>query len=94
LNKQSGPSPYPRVMKKFWGKIWSKKIEHNHDGYWLEEVRQKAPQAKMTDIVVSPEEIEKLLKRASNWAAPGPDKLHNHQRSPQDLGPRRSYIGS
>ena len=60
--------------RKFWEGIWSVETEHNKDAVWLDDIRKKMGNIEtMEDIVISAEDVLYVIKKMTNWKAPGPD---------------------
>ncbi|KAL3273358.1 hypothetical protein HHI36_014806 [Cryptolaemus montrouzieri] len=72
-----GAPPSPNDVRTFWSGIWENDISHDENAFWMDEVESKIPKHNMPDITITAEDISGTLKRSNNWAAPGPDRLHN-----------------
>ncbi|XP_045466648.1 uncharacterized protein LOC123675343 [Harmonia axyridis] len=68
----------PEAARDFWAEVWSRESTHDESAYWIEEAQQKIPNELMEEVQVQKSDIVETLKRSNNWAAPGPDKLHNY----------------
>lgn len=65
-------------VTQFWANLWENPTEHNGDGMWLaEEERQCDGIGDMTAVVVTAQDIREATRYTRNWAAPGPDFVHN-----------------
>ena len=60
--------------KKFWEGIWSVETEHDKDAVWLDDIKKKMRNIEdMEDIVISAEDVLYVIRKMTNWKAPGPD---------------------
>ena len=60
--------------KKFWEGIWSVETEHDKDAVWLDDMKKKMRNIEeMEDIVISAEDVLYVIRKMTNWKAPGPD---------------------
>lgn len=81
-NLEVGPnaqseSPKPDEMHGYWNNIWADDEPHS-DGFVTESIRSNTPEYSMQPIRVSEQDLSYVLKKLSNWSAPGVDKIHNY----------------
>ena len=60
-------------LKKFWGDIWSKSIDHNRDVKWLKDLQSEVNVSEQEKVDITKEHLKKILGRVPNWKLPGPD---------------------
>ena len=67
-------APDGKEATEFWSGIWSSPGTHNKDVAWLKRVKDKLKSVKKQGKVkVTIEDVVEVIKRMSNWKAPGPD---------------------
>ena len=60
--------------KKFWEGIWSVETEHDKNAVWLDDIKKRMRNIEaMEDIVISAEDVLYVIRKMTNWKAPGPD---------------------
>lgn len=65
-------------VTQFWANLWENPVQHSDDGMWLaEEERQCNGVGDMTAVVVTAQDVREATRYTRNWAAPGPDFVHN-----------------
>ena len=68
--------PDAAESKKFWEGIWSVETEHDKDAVWLDDIKKKMGNIEaMEDIVISAEDVLYVIRKMTNWKAPGPDRV-------------------
>ena len=73
---KTGEVPDAAESKKFWEGIWSVEKRHDDGASWLGDVREQMRDVKqMDDIVVETEGVQRVIRKMSNWKAPGPDMV-------------------
>ena len=68
--------PDKKEAHKFWGSIWGERKEHQNNAKWLKNFKREEFQEckeKQEEIEITSEKIKKILRKMSNWRAPGPD---------------------
>ena len=65
----------------FWKTLWTKKDEGNPDAEWLNEIEKifatMIPVVDTGDVITTPNEFLKCVKKKRNWSSPGPDLIVN-----------------
>ena len=70
-------TPDPEEATTFWKTIWSEPSSHNKGAEWLKEVKEKMSDLrKQENIKISIEDVKLVIRKMSNWKAPGPDGVH------------------
>ena len=70
--------PSAEDLKRYWGGIFGKRIQHNEDADWLKEEEatpENVPQDEWVDITIG--ELHDAVKNVVNWKAPGLDQVQN-----------------
>jgi hypothetical protein len=76
---QANEIPTKEEVTEFWTGIWSNKVEHRSEAYWIQEVEQKMMQTQpMQDEPVTEAQLKVVIRRLKNWKAPGLDKIQNY----------------
>ncbi|XP_044745177.1 uncharacterized protein LOC123307040 [Coccinella septempunctata] len=70
--------PKAEDMRKYWQEIWGKDKHHDDGAGWIREAEAESTKYDMENIHITKSDIEYVLKKTNNWAAPGPDKIHNY----------------
>jgi hypothetical protein len=78
-NKPDYCEGYPEIgeVTQFWANLWENPTQHNNDGLWLKEEENNGELEEMTAILVTTADIREATRYTRNWAAPGPDFVHN-----------------
>lgn len=62
----------------YWKSVWNNPEAADLDAPWLKQVQRGVSELiEMEQPIISRSDIENVLKKAKNWKAPGPDKIHN-----------------
>ena len=70
----NNPPPDPDDAKKFWSDIWSQASDFNHEATWLPGVEEEFKGIhQQEDLEILLEDIQVVVKKMTNWKAPGPD---------------------
>ncbi|XP_055527590.1 uncharacterized protein LOC129720177 [Wyeomyia smithii] len=65
-------------VTQFWANLWENPAQHNNNGMWLvEEEEYSGGIERMPVVAVSAQDIREATRYTRNWAAPGPDFVHN-----------------
>ncbi|XP_055522904.1 uncharacterized protein LOC129717088 [Wyeomyia smithii] len=65
-------------VTQFWANLWENPAQHNNDGMWLVEEEEYSGGIEcMPAVAVSAQDIREATRYTRNWAAPGPDFVHN-----------------
>lgn len=70
-------APSPQEVREFWSGIWNNPIEHRQAKWISEEHQHRAAVRTMLDWEITTEDVQKAIRKAKNWKAPGPDMLQN-----------------
>ena len=77
--QKESQAPQSEQARDFWSSIWSKKVDHNKEAKWLQDVRKEMEgQEQQGMIEITEEKIRKFLQRLPNWKAPGPDMVQGY----------------
>ena len=72
--KNNNPPPDPEDAKRFWSDIWSQASDFNREATWLPGVEDKLKEIRQQeDLVILLEDVQGIVKKMTNWKAPGPD---------------------
>ncbi|XP_055615134.1 uncharacterized protein LOC129761439 [Toxorhynchites rutilus septentrionalis] len=74
-NNYDGGLPEIDEVTQFWSGLWENPIKHRSNRMWLAEEEEygNGPEA----IMVTAHDINEAIRYSRNWAAPGPDFVHN-----------------
>ena len=73
-NYKTTEVPDKNEAQEFWGNIWGERKEHRKDAAWLKNSKRDFEfKDKQEGVEITPENIEKILRKMPNWKAPGPD---------------------
>ena len=64
--------PNREECKEFWSGIWSDTTEHKKDAEWLKDMKNEDNTRKQEDLKIAIGKLKAVLKKMSNWKAPGP----------------------
>lgn len=74
----SGGLPEIGEVTQFWANLWEHPAQHNNEGMWLVEEEENSDGIeRMAAVVVTTQDIREATRYTRNWAAPGPDFVHN-----------------
>lgn len=62
----------------YWANMWRKDSVAKIDEPWVQDIDHELSQTPTANTYIEPGRIKKILRKASNWKAPGPDKVHNY----------------
>ena len=70
--------PKKEATEAFWRNILENDREHNHSAEWIKREEQKYADTEYQPWEdISQDELQAVLKKASNWKSPGPDAVPN-----------------
>ena len=70
--------PKKEATETFWRNILENDREHNHSAEWIKREEQKYADTECQPWEdISQDELQTVLKKASNWKSPGPDAVPN-----------------
>ncbi|XP_055527374.1 uncharacterized protein LOC129719989 [Wyeomyia smithii] len=65
-------------VTQFWANLWENPAQHNDSGMWLVGEEEHCDGIeRMAAAVVTTQDIREATRYTRNWAAPGPDFVHN-----------------
>ena len=65
--------PDKKEAQEFWGNIWGERKEHQKDANWLKNFKKDFEYKEVQEgVEITSEKIKKILRKMSNWKAPGP----------------------
>ena len=68
-------------VERFWKSLWTKQDEGNPNAEWLKETEEvfatMVPEIDHDDLITTPCEFLKNVKKKRNWSSPGPDLIVN-----------------
>ncbi|XP_045460931.1 uncharacterized protein LOC123671232 [Harmonia axyridis] len=70
--------PEPEKFYEYWETIWGREKQHDDGAHWIREAEDESSKYVMDNITITKQDVEEVLKRTNNWAAPGPDGVHNY----------------
>ncbi|CAG5017620.1 unnamed protein product [Parnassius apollo] len=74
----TGPAPNQADNVAFWRGLWSEHVNHS-EGPWTELVAsQCASITPMDPVIITPDDVAEVVRRAPNWKSPGLDGLHHY----------------
>ncbi|CAG5003692.1 unnamed protein product [Parnassius apollo] len=74
----TGPAPNQADTVAFWRSLWLEPVNHN-EGPWTEVVAsQCAGIMPMDPVIITPDDVAEVVRRAPNWKSPGLDGLHHY----------------
>ncbi|XP_030762684.1 uncharacterized protein LOC115887411 [Sitophilus oryzae] len=77
-NQVNNTRPQRQNMFAYWSDIWSVGVQLEDRAFWIQEENDKwANVQPMENIQIRTDDITHGLKTIKNWAAPGPDGIHN-----------------
>ena len=83
------PSPDANEAREFGGNIWDRPVEHRRDACLLNDVKEKTQVEQQADLTTDIEKPRTILRKISNWKAPGPDNVRGFWlKSMKDLHQR------
>ncbi|CAG4945703.1 unnamed protein product [Parnassius apollo] len=74
----TGPAPNQADTVAFWRSLWSEPINHS-EGPWTEVVASQCAGITPIDLVIiTPDDVAEVVRRAPNWKSSGLDGLHHY----------------
>ncbi|XP_045463804.1 uncharacterized protein LOC123673362 [Harmonia axyridis] len=77
-NNSDQEPPKTKDMYTYWQAIWGNNKQHDDTARWIRESEAESSRYNMEEIEITKLDIEQVLKKTNNWAAPGPDKIQNY----------------
>ncbi|XP_055633142.1 uncharacterized protein LOC129773554 [Toxorhynchites rutilus septentrionalis] len=77
-NNYDGGLPEIDEVTQFWSGLWENPIQHRSNRMWLAEEEEYGNGLEaMPAVMVTAHDINEAIRYSRNWAAPGPDFVHN-----------------
>ncbi|XP_044745135.1 uncharacterized protein LOC123306999 [Coccinella septempunctata] len=73
-----GSYPAEKDMYETWRGIWERDESHDDEAFWIRNAEGETLKYDMENLNITGDDITLVLKKTSNWTAPGSDKLHNY----------------
>ena len=59
----------------FWKGIWSTKVEHKRDAYWIDKEKEKMPSEKQNPMKITKDDVKRKFKSMPDWKGAAPDNI-------------------